>query len=892
MKRIIASIVVLLQVTLCQAAENVPTGLMCELMAFPERTVITDRQPDFCWIVNSPVEGDRQVAYRILVASSAEKLAADQGDMWDSGTVESSQSISVEYAGQPLQPGESYWWKVKTTLQSSSDAGWSKPQQFNTILEPSKAVEVLPAESHLSASHWIWYPENPGASTRYFRRVVKIPEGQKIAQATFLITVDDNFTLVVNGKKLAQTTEHNAWKTFRLVDLADVLKPGENNIQVEAINSGDVAGFTGRIDIAFESGEKLTIPVDTQWQVAETIDGPYLAAKSFGAYGAEPWKTTAMKPKAPVAVKETVTSDPLAYALPDRYLPVRTEVKPVKVEKIAEGHWYVDFGRAAYGTVRLAIDSREATEIDVHLGEERTPDAERLNREPGGTRRYRMMSVPVVKGQGTYEVKITPDKRNTGGAAILMPPPIAEVMPFRYCEITGCPAKLDADSIVQLAVHYPFDDSAASFTSSDETLNEVWEMCKYSMKATSFCGVYVDGDRERIPYEADAYINQLGHYCTDREFTMARYSHEYLILKPTWPTEWILHSVIMAWADYEQTGDAESMARYYDDLCAKTLQDLAREDGLICTKSVPPEVYAKIHHNRIRDIVDWPTGERDGYELKDINTVVCAFHYRSLVLMSKIAKTLGKEADAKDFAVKAERVARTINEKLFDTERGVYIDGEGSTHASIHANMFPLSLGLVPPERQKSVVEFVKSRGMACSVYGSQYLMEALYEAGEAEYALSLMRSKAERSWWNMIHEGSTIAMEAWGNRFKSNQDWNHAWGAAPANIIPRGLMGVMPLEPGFGRIRIRPQVGSLESASMTMPTIRGPVLVAFKQKQGESFTLEIEIPVNVTADVYVPVCGDGSSITMDGKTVDCKIEGKFAVIRDVSSGRHTFVSQ
>lgn len=112
--------------------------------------------------------------------------------------------------------------------------------------------------------------------------------------------------------------------------------------------------------------------------------------------------------------------------------------------------------------------------------------------------------------------------------------------------------------------------------------------------------------------------------------------------------------------------------------------------------------------------------------------------------------------------------------------------------------MFPLCFGLADVKRAQSVADFVKTRGMACSVYGSQFLMDGLYEAGEADYALQLLTSDAERSWYNMIRVGSTISLEAWDDKYKPNQDWNHAWGAAPANIIPRRLMGVVPTEPGF----------------------------------------------------------------------------------------------
>ncbi|MGI6302878.1 MAG: hypothetical protein ACOX52_17730 [Verrucomicrobiota bacterium] len=90
--------------------------------------------------------------------------------------------------------------------------------------------------------------------------------------------------------------------------------------------------------------------------------------------------------------------------------------------------------------------------------------------------------------------------------------------------------------------------------------------------------------------------------------------------------------------------------------------------------------------------------------------------------------------------------------------------------------MLPLAFGLVPAEHRESVTAFVKSRGMACSVYAAQFLMEALYQAGEEQYALDLMRSTDERSWWNMLAAGSTVAMEAWAMKYKPNSDWNHAW--------------------------------------------------------------------------------------------------------------------
>ena len=265
----------------------------------------------------------------------------------------------------------------------------------------------------------------------------------------------------------------------------------------------------------------------------------------------------------------------------------------------------------------------------------------------------------------------------------------------------------------------------------------------------AFAGIYVDGDRERIPYEADAYINQLGHYYTDREYSLARVTNEYFIHHPTWPTEWILHTVPLFYNDMMFTGNIESVSHFYEELKHKTLISLAKSDGLISSAGVTDEIMKSLGFSdtkeQLRDIVDWPPsqkdtgwklatpeGERDGYEMVEVNTVVNAFHYQNLVLMAEIASHLGKDIDAVLYKSRAEHVKKSINEKLFDKSKGIYVDGEGSDHSSLHANMIPLAFNLVPPDYLNTVIGFIKSRGMACSVYGAQYLLEGLYKAGEA----------------------------------------------------------------------------------------------------------------------------------------------------------------
>ena len=543
---------------------------------------------------------------------------------------------------------------------------------------------------------------------------------------------------------------------------------------------------------------------------------------------------------------------------------------PVKTINKGYGHYLFDFGKDAFGTVVLEIRTDKPDTLVIQLGEKLNSTGS-IDPDPGGSIRYQRVLLPVTPAVSTYTINLPADKRNTSPPAVPLPETFGVIMPFRYCEIRNITVPSSSFNIKQKVFNYWFDDSASNFTSSDTILNQVWELCKYSMKATSFCGVYIDGDRERIPYEADAYINQLSHYSVDDEYSVARRTNEYFITHPTWPTEWQLYNVLLFYNDYMYTGDIRSIERNYDALKVKTLSGLARDDGLIssASKELTGEFMLRLGFadstQRIRDIVDWPPaqkdtgwklateeGERDGYEMVPVNTVVNALFYENLRLMSEIAGWLGNKEDSAWFSRKKERVYESINSLLFDTSRGIYVDGEGSVHSSLHANMFPLAFGLVPEEHIGTVVEFIKSRGMACSVYGSQILLDGLYMAGEEDYALDLLTSTSDRSWWNMIRSGSTITMEAWDMKYKPNSDWNHAWGAAPANIIVRRLWGIRPLEPGFRKAIIKPQPGKLTYSMISVPTIPGTINAIYKAINKDMCIYGFEIPPGMKAEFIV----------------------------------------
>ena len=535
------------------------------------------------------------------------------------------------------------------------------------------------------------------------------------------------------------------------------------------------------------------------------------------------------------------------YAVPAPEL-VRERQRPETLVRFGDGAILADFGRDAFAQMELRLTAtRDGDTVRVHLGE-RLDASGRVARNPGGSVRYRCDTLVLRKGRHNYAVRIRPDQRNTGPEAILMPAGIGEVLPFRYCELEGYPGKARKGAFTRWSVHHRFDDRAARFHCDNDTLNRIWELCRYSVKATSFTGYYVDGDRERIPYEADALIGQLCHYGADCEFGMARRTLTHLLEHPTWPTEWILQCIPVAWNDFLFSGDDGLLCAHYELLKRHCLLDLREENGLISTTTgrQTPEFLASIRRSApLRDIVDWPHsgglglkpgegGEDDGFVYTDFNAVVNAWYYHALTLMERIARQLGRDGDRALFADAAKRAYDAFNSLLYDPGRGCYKDGPDTGHASLHTNMFALLFGLVNAERRDGVIAFIRSRGMACSVYGAQFLLDALYEAGEGAYAYELLTSTGLRSWYNMIRCGSTITLEAWDDSFKPNQDWNHIWGAAPGNLIPFRLMGIQPLEPGFAAVRVCPQPGPLKKAVMRIKTVRGPITVRIRQKNGK----------------------------------------------------------
>ncbi|MBQ2629787.1 MAG: alpha-L-rhamnosidase [Kiritimatiellae bacterium] len=517
---------------------------------------------------------------------------------------------------------------------------------------------------------------------------------------------------------------------------------------------------------------------------------------------------------------------------------------PARMSVNAAGRVLHDFALDGFGW--LEVNATATGTCFLVYGEKLNPD--------GTVDRWAPRNVRVaaalweIEKTGWQRVPFAPDIRNLlpagEGSPIDITPQFGIVAPFRAVETVRAPFPLVLESYRRRRVAYPFDLAESSFFCDDERLVKVWDFCKYSVWSTSFTGYMVDGDRERIPYEADAYSTQLAVYGMSSEYAYVRRTIEYLYAHPTWPTEFKQASIMSAWADWMYTGDLSSVERHYEVLkTSKLLSQAARpDDGLLLTggEKAPNSLS---NARGYADIVDWPATERDGFVFRPVNAVVNAFYYRNLNEMADLAEAIGKHPDAESFRMEAARVRRSFLGAFLNSANGLCSDGEGTSHSSVHANAAALACGVLPKDMRPRVAAWLASRGMACSVYFSNYLLSALFENGQEAAALGLLTAQNDRSWLGMLAQGATMTTESWNVDVKPNEDWNHAWATVPVGIIARYVCGVTPLEPGFSRILVKPNLGTLKRVSARIPTSKGPLTSSLT---GDVLTLDLPAPAHV----------------------------------------------
>lgn len=831
-------------------AENMqkPSGLMVNLRRFPWG--IEADSISFFWIMAGEQECDRQTHYQIIISSKRELALTGTGDVWDSGKTEGQSSVSVPYTGKALPENTGFFWRVRLWNQAGSVGPFSETHFFITELKNWRCAAIWAGKSsyepNVIFARKCFPLEEKELEYAFVHVTAAFSGGSKgentTRQFVYKLYANGNFTGI--GPHFSGFDGDYFYHTY---DVTDFVHKG-NNVFGAICYAAQDHRFQMQFKAVYKDGSCIEGWTDGSWRV---LDGGSVYEEGAASIGTHYYQAMAENIDAerfpygwdmadfPDGEWEQPLIKPVIEHLkPSPVDPVRRyTVFPVEIQDRGNGHYFIDFEREFVGGIRLELSGvPTGCRLELRYGEELLPTV------PASVK-FRMRTGNTY--QEFFKLKAGDQALENFG-----------MKTFRYLEILGAPVKLEKNQILGVALRQELSDSDSEFVSDDDLLNEIYRLCKYSIKATAQDMMVDSQSRERGPYEGDLYVNQMSMYSFYRNYNLSRFTNEYLAYEPEWCEEYHQMTILSAWEDYMYTGDKRSLERLAPVLKRKFLDvdgKFDRDKKLFRHCAVEPGKYDSI-------LVDWPPSQRDGFVFADYNTVLNAFHYAAADTMAKICHVLGREEDRKYYSTLADDIKAGMK-KLYLYEKGRFADGmfeDGTLTAncSQHASFFALAFGCVEEEEQRGrIAEALITDGMKCSIYAAQFFLSALYQAGKGKEAFSFLTSREYgRSWYHVIHNlKATIVPECWDPEQKPNMTFSHAWGTAPGNLITRYLCGILPTEPGFKTMAIRPQIGSLQYLRATIPTVRGPVCMEIDAGKRE---MKVEIPGNTSAKVYWPGIG------------------------------------
>jgi alpha-L-rhamnosidase len=294
-----------------------PVDLRCELRRNPEG--IDTPNPRLGWVLEPASRSARslsQSAYQVLVATRPELLIPGRADLWDSGKVNSGQSIHVRYGGKPMASASECLWRVRVWDQEGKASDWSPAARWSMGLLAAAdwqaewiGLEGGQPTNLLTGTQWIWHPggapeKAAPVGTVFFRRTLTIPGASPIKSALFLLAADNVGKVFVNGQPAGGNQN---FRSATPLNIRSLLKTGENILAVAVQNSGDnpnPAGLVGLLRVEFAGGEPLVVATDAQWACTDKETGGWekngfqpvgwVAAQVLGPTGMGPWGTVSL----------------------------------------------------------------------------------------------------------------------------------------------------------------------------------------------------------------------------------------------------------------------------------------------------------------------------------------------------------------------------------------------------------------------------------------------------------------------------------------------------------------------------------------------------------------------------------------------------------------------
>jgi alpha-L-rhamnosidase len=893
-KLFLLSAAIFLNVALANAAVQLDR-LRCEYLNNP--LGIDALKPELSWVLRSDDRGQRQTAYQVLVASTPESLQQDKGDLWDSGKVASDQSTFVVYAGKPLTSHLRCHWKVRVWDKDGQPSAWSQPAFWTMgILQPNEWHGKWLSYTKEVPCEGTWVQKAPSP---VFRKTFEVK--QPIRSATVNVCGLGFYEMHLNGNKVGDHvldpsfTRYDKRALYVTYDVTKQLKQGLNaigamlgngwyNSHTRCVWDFDKAPWRDKprllveLRIELADGSVKTVVTDDTWRA--TI-GPVVrdAIRNGEVYDARrelPGWDTPNYDDANWGSVEVVSSP--KGALRAQMMPsakVTQIVKPVSVKEPKPGVFVVDMGQNLAGWTQMKVSGPAGASVSLKQGERLAQDgtvdsaglAQHVKAGPFQTDTY------ILKGQGeeTFEPHFT-------------------YHGFQYVEVTGFPGKPTVDNFRAMVVHTDFD-KAGIFACSNELLNTIQKHTIWSYRSNFVDGYPTDcPHREKNGWTGDAQLAaEQAMYNFDNNAAYRKWMNDLkdeqqangnlpgIVPTSGWGyawgngPPWDSATVLIPWYLYLYQGDVRVLAEHYDGM----------------------KRYVDFMTSRAKDhlisfgLGDWVPAKTTTPEL----VTSSGYYYADAVIVAKTAALLGKTEDAKKYGDLAESIRQAFNKQLYKGD-GIYANG---SQTSLSCAVYQ---GFAEPSQKARVIAQLvanverANNHLDVGILGAKYLFHVLSDNGRNDVAYRIATRTTAPSYGDWIRRGSTTLWEDWGDGASRNHimfgdisAWFHQ------NL---GGLNVDPKMPGFKHSIIRPQpVGDLTWAKSQHETQFG-TLSCHWQIKPEGLSMNVVIPANTTATVYVPAA-KAEAVTEGGKPAAqttgvkfVRFEDGYAVF-DVGSGKYDF---
>ena len=875
MKAIINILMVWIAISLSQPAFSFVdislTNLKCEMLVNP--TGIDATEPRLSWQLNSDKRGTNQVAYQIIVASSAEKLAMNEGDLWNSGKVNSAQSILVSYSGKPLVSRQECFWKVKVWTNNGEES-WSEPAHFTIgLLELADwRAQWIGLDKSFP---WDSVSKFSRLSARYFRKEITAP--QPIKKATIYIAGLGLYELYINGTKVGDQvlapspTDYSKTVIYNTFDVTGNFQQGKNAI---ATILGNGRFFTMRqnykpqkwhtfgfpklllqCEIEYTDGTKQLVVSDASWKV--TADGPIRTNNEYDGeeYDATReltgWEQAAYNDSKWLKVQLVKAPGGILKAAMNDNMKVMELVNPISIKKITDNKYILDMGQNMAGWIRMNVKGKRGEKVKLRFAESLQPNGELY---VANLRDALVTDIYTLKGVGEETWR-----------------PSFVYHGFRYVEVTGYPRTPTTNDFVGEVV---YDDirSISSFETSNDILNQIHKSAYWGIRS-NYKGMPVDCPQrnERQPWLGDRTMGAYGEsFLFDNSRLYAKWLNDIEdaqrpegAIPDVAPNFWYYYKDNMTWPGafltianmlYHQYGDKQSIAKHYPAMkkwMAYMKNKYTSSEGLITKDSygdwcVPPESPQLIH-------------AKDPSRITDPQLIATAYYYYLLHLMEKFAALTNNPADCATYESQAKEISIAFNKKFYNNSTGAY------SNNTITANLLPLAFNMVADDARDRVFKNISDKilnenkgHISTGVIGTQWIMRWLTKYGRPDLAYQLASNTTYPSWGYMMKNGATTIWELWnGNTANpSMNSQNHVMLLGDLLIwMYENVAGVSSdtSEFAYKKIIMKPSFEvDLSYVNATYESPYGKIVSNWKKENG-ALKWSISIPANTTALVYLP---------------------------------------